>query len=79
VTDDPWWTTDLRDRFRPRPEGLRPGAEACWCNGEHTGREYRPGWLECTAHAEGPVRWYGGAVPLPISNGAQTMSWRVPA
>jgi hypothetical protein len=77
VTAGAWWDTSLEARYKPRLEGLRPGAEVCWCNGEHTGREYRPGWLECTAHDEGPVRWYGGAAPLVTSNGAQGMAWKL--
>lgn len=53
-------------------EGLRAGGEACWCCGG-TGREYRPGWLTCEAHPEGPVQWYGGARPLVRANGAQVI------
>jgi hypothetical protein len=63
-----WWDRDLR-RYEPPPgTGLRPGGKACWCCGSE-GREYKPGWLECRAHAEGPVRWYAGSLPLVLSNG----------
>jgi hypothetical protein len=62
-----WWSRG-RDIPAPQREGLRPGAEVCWCCGA-TGREYRSGWLRCEAHPEGPVQWYGGAKPLVRSNG----------
>jgi hypothetical protein len=61
------WQTATLDRYRP--PGLRPGAAACWCCG-NAACEYKPGWFECV-HPEGPVRWYGGAAPLALSNGTR--------
>jgi hypothetical protein len=65
-----WWHAPLT-RYQPPPTGLRPGAAVCFVDGAHTGTEdpRRPGWFRCE-HPEGPVTWYGGAAPLPLSNGA---------
>ena len=73
----PWWDEDLSARYTPPVPALRPDAKVCWCCEEAEGTEYRPGWLECKEHDEGPVRWYGGAAPLALSNGAQAMAWRL--
>jgi hypothetical protein len=63
-----WWHLPLT-RYQP-PPGLRPGGDRCWVPGcGKPGWEYKPGWLQCD-HPEGPVQWYGGTVPLVLSNGA---------
>jgi hypothetical protein len=65
VNDD-WWHAP---RFTLPPQRIRPDAVTCWVDGcGRTGREYRPGWLQCD-HPEGPVQWYGGTRPLVLSNG----------
>jgi hypothetical protein len=61
-----WWHRDLT-RYQPPPNRLRPDAEGCFCCGS-TGDEFKPGWLECR---ECDVTWYGGTVPLVLSNGVR--------